>query len=271
MSSLEFSPLPNPNGLGGAPAPSGVGPATGRRSRTFWIMMSLLLLLGLCAAGGGVAGLVAAANRHPSQAQITTAGQRELAVMWQQLSAGQIFPASVSYSSTLGAQTAATLVGIAPQAPCDSAVDAKAAAVLNAAGCVTVLRATYADASQTALATIGIAVMRSPVGAGTALRALGAGGGGGGLLPVSFPGTIASAFTSKARETYTAQSTAGPYVFLYAAGYADGRSTKLSGSPTAFGYLAESVTTDLGNGLANALATTFQAPANPCTNKNIRC
>jgi hypothetical protein len=268
MSSLEFSPPANPNGLGAAP--SGTGPAAGRRPRTFWIMMSLLLLLGLCAAGGGAAGLIVAAGRHPSQAQVTAAGQRELGVMWERLSAGQIFPASVGYASTLGAETKATLVGIAPQAPCDSAVDAKAAAVLNAAGCVTVLRATYADASQTALATIGIAVMRTPGGTGVVLHTLAAGDDGG-LLPVSFPGTVASAFTTTARETYTVQGAAGPYVFLYAAGYADGRSTTLHASPTAFGYLGESVTTDLGNGLANALNTTFQPPANPCKDKNITC
>jgi hypothetical protein len=135
---------------------------------------------------------------------------------------------------------------------------------------VTLLRATYADASQTALATIGIVVLRSPSGTGTVLHGLGAGGNGG-LLPVSFPGTVASAFTGSARETYGVQGSAGPYVFLYAAGYADGRSTTLHPSPTSFGYLGEFVTTDLGNGLANALATTFQAPANPCEDKDIRC
>jgi len=232
--------------------------------------MSALLVLGLCAAGGGAAGLIAARDRHPSQAQINAAGQRELAVLWQRLSAGQIFPASVTYMSTLGAQTTATLVGIAPRAPCGSAVDAKAAPVLTAAGCVTVLRATYADPSQTALATIGIAVMRSPDAAGTALRTLAAAGAGG-LLPVSFPGTVASAFTSSARETYTAQGSAGPYVFLYAVGYADGRSTTLDASPTGAASLGESVTTDLGNDLAIALSSTFQAPANPCKDKNIAC
>jgi hypothetical protein len=110
-------------------------------------MTGLCLLVGLCAAGGSAVGFLATADRHPSKAQLTAAGQRELAVMWQWLSAGQIFPASVRYVTTLGSQTKATLVGIAPRAPCDSAVDAKAAAVLNAAGCVTVLRATYADAS----------------------------------------------------------------------------------------------------------------------------
>ena len=103
------------------------------------------------------------ASRHPTRAQINAAGQREFAVLWQRLPAGRIFPASVGYVNSLGADTTATLVGIAPQARCAAAVDARAAAVL-AAGCLTVLRATYTDASRTALATIGIAVMRSADG-----------------------------------------------------------------------------------------------------------
>jgi hypothetical protein len=251
-------------------AAPGTEAAVGRRHRTFWIMMSLTLLLGLCAAGAGGAGLYAIAHRHPSQAQIAAAGQREFAVTWQRLRAGQIFPASVKYLTTLGAETNATLVGIAPQAPCASAVDAKAAAVLAAAGCQTVLRATYSDASQTALATIGIAVMRTPADASAALRTLAAGGHGG-LLPLGFPGTVASAFTASARETYAAATVSGPYLYLYAAGYADGRSTTLHASPTDFGYLGETVTTDLANGLVDGLINTFQAPAKPCEDKNIRC
>jgi hypothetical protein len=232
-------------------------------------MTGLCLLAGLCAAAGSAVGFLATADRHPSQAQLSAAGQHELATMWQRLSAGQMFPASVSYGTTLGAETKATLMGIAPQAPCDSAVDAKAAAVLNAAGCVTVLRATYADASQTALATIGIVVLRSPPGAGLPLYTLAAGSGDGGLVPVSFPGTVASAFTEDARETYGAQTGSGPYVFLYAVGYSDGRSTTLE--PIASGNLGESVTTDLASGLMSALTKTFQAPANPCADTSVRC
>jgi len=229
----------------------------------------LIFIIGLGAAGGGAAGLVAMATRHPTQAQISAAGQREFAVLWQQLPAGKIFPASVGYVNSLGADTTATLVGIAPQAPCAAAVDAKAATVLAAAGCLTVLRATYTDASRTALATVGIAVMRSTHGADTMLRTLAAGGRGG-LLPVSFPGTVASLFTGKARETATAQATAGPYLFLYAAGYADGRSTRL-GPPIGAAYLGETVTTDLGAELVANLATAFQRPANPCSDRNVRC
>jgi len=246
----------------------GLEGAAGRRPRTFGIIIVLIFITGLGAAGGGAALLVAMASRHPTQAQISAAGQREFTILWHRLPAGKIFPASVGYVNSLGAETTATLVGIAPQAPCAAAVDARAAAVL-AAGCLTVLRATYTDASRTALATIGIAVMRSADGADAVLQTLAAGGHGG-LLPVSFPGTVASLFTGKARETATAQSAAGPYLFLYAAGYADGRATGL-GPRTGAAYLDETVTTDLGAELVADLSATFQRPANPCSDRNVRC
>ena len=239
-----------------------------RRHLSFGMMIGLILLAGLSAAGAGAAGLAAVAGRHPSEAQVTAAGQRELAVLWQRLPTGRIFPSSVTYLSTLGFETKATLVGIAPQAPCRAAVDARAAAVLDAAGCVTVLRATYADASRTMLATVGIAVLRGAGGADAVLRALAAGHGG--LLPVSFPGTVASRFTGRARESASAQSAAGPYVFLYAAGYADGRATALG--PNAYAdYEGETVTTDLAAGVVAGVIAAFHAPASPCADRNIRC
>jgi hypothetical protein len=238
-----------------------------RRHLPFGKMIGLVLAAGLAAAGAGAAGLTAVAGRHPSEAQVTAAGQRELAVLWQRLPAGRIFPPSVTYLSTLGFETKATLVGIAPQAPCRAAVDARAAAALAAAGCVTVLRATYADASRTALATVGIAVLRA-AGADTVLRALAAGRGG--LLPVSFPGTVASRFTGRARETASAQSAVGRYVFLYAAGYADGRATAL-GPNAAADYEGETATTDLATGVVARVIAAFHAPASPCADRNIRC
>jgi len=266
MSGLQFSPaqLPNP----GPATPGRAGSRRGKRSAAFWLMIGLLVLLALGAAGGGAAGFVIAAHRHPTQAQIAEAGQREQAVLWERLSAGQIFPASVSYPNTLGADTKATLVGIAPQAPCRSAVDAKAAPVLAVAGCLIMLRATYADASGTALATFGIAVMRSPAAAASAMGKLRVSGGG--LLPLSFRGTVANAFTGKARETYGVQDFVGPYLFLYASGYADGRATRLSAQDVDQ-HLGETVTADLGVNVVSSLVHTFQAPPNPCEDKNIRC
>ena len=86
----------------------------------------------------------------------------------------------------------------------------------------------------------------------------------------SRPRSVASLFTGRARETATAQAAAGPYLFLYAAGYADGRSTRL-GTRIGASYLDETVTTDLGGELVADLAAPFQQPANPCSDRNIRC
>jgi hypothetical protein len=236
------------------------------------IALTLLIVLGLAAIGGGASGLVVIHDRKPTPAQVTAAGQRALAQQWRWLTAGKIFPATVSYDSNLGFQMTAVLVGIAPQAPCATAFDKAAARVLDAAGCVTVLRATYADQSGTALATVGIAVMR---GTGAADSAFGkvVRGNLGGLLPVSFPGTIASWFTRGARETDGVQETSSPYLVFYAAGYADGRSTT-SGAPLASGgntSTGETVTGDLANSLTDALVTTFTVPANPCADREVRC
>lgn len=241
----------------------------GKSHRRFWTMTGLCLLAGVCAAAGSAVGFLLTATRHPNNAQIAAVAQREQAVLWERLSAGQIFPSSVSYSG-VGADETATRVGIAPEAPCASTVDAAAAAALKAAGCVTVLRATYADSSRTALATIGIAVLRSPGAARTALRTL-AIGADGGLLPLSFPGTVADVFTVRARETYTAQTATGPYVFLYAAGYSDGRSTTLEPALLPSHNVGETETINLANGLMSALTSTFKVPANPCADKDVRC
>ena len=250
-------------------SPRGDELAEERRNRPFGIVIGMILLAGVCAASAGAAGLIAVSGQYPSQAQAAAAGQRELAVLWRRLAAGQIFPSSVGYLSTLGFETKATLVGIAPRSPCASAADARAALALQAAGCVTVLRATYADASGTALATVGIAVLRDPASAATVLRTLAASGHGG-LLPVAFPGTVASLFAGRARETASARTAAGPYVFLYAAGYADGRPAKLG--PNAYAnYEGETVTTDLGTGVVTGVLAAFRAPANPCADRNIQC
>ena len=76
---------PASSGRPGGPAMSAVTATAGRRPLPFWIMIGLILLLGLGAAVGGAGGVVATATRHPSQAQISAAGQREFAVQWQRL------------------------------------------------------------------------------------------------------------------------------------------------------------------------------------------
>jgi hypothetical protein len=135
-------------------------------------------------------------------------------------------------------------------------------------GLILLLGLSAAAASQTAVATIGIAVLRSP---GDAVRAQSTFvAGRDGLLALGFPGTVASLFTGSARETYAAKITAGRYLFLYAAGYTDGRQTTLQVNSDG-GYTGETVTTDLGNGVVSQLSAEFQAPARPCADTNVRC
>ena len=248
--------VPSPAGSAGEP----VRPPR-RKARLIGIIA--LIVVGLAAIGGGAGGLVWAHLRKPTPAQVDAAGQQEYMQQWRWLTAGQIFPAKVSYTGAAGDQANATLVGIVPQAPCAAAFDASVARVLDAAGCVTVLRATYADASDTALVTIGVVVMPSTAVADSVSGKLELDQSHG-LLPVSFPGTIAGKFTPKARETVGDRDTAGRYLVFYAGGYADGRKTAADTND-------EEVTFGMPSGLALSLVDTFSAPADPCADREVRC
>jgi hypothetical protein len=230
------------------------------------LAIGLLAVVGLCAIGGGITGLVAEHDRKPTAAQVTAATQLYFAREWRTMTAGQIFPATVSYISTLGPLENATRVGIAPAAPCARAFDPGVARALDQAGCVTVLRATYTDPSSTAVTSVGLVVMRTPA---AATRAFGATSTGklGALLPASFPGTIAARFTAVAREMSSEEKVGGPYLLFVTAGYADGRAAR----PDVDGGYGETVTTDLSTGLSNAVTNTFAAPADSCANRDIKC
>jgi hypothetical protein len=259
---------PQPSGGPIAGAPPAGGPAAGppakpprRWARRIGIIA--LIVVGLAAVGGGAGGLVWAHIRKPTPAQVKAAGQRAYAQQWRTLTAGQIFPATISYTSIAGDQRNATLVGIVPQAPCGGAFDASVARVLKTAGCVTVLRATYADASHTALVTVGVAVLPSTAVADSVSAKLELDQFHG-LLPVSFPGTIASKFTLRARETLGEQDTAGRYLVFYAGGYADGRKTAADTNDG-------EITFGMPGDLVNSLIDTFSAPTNPCADREVRC
>ena len=226
------------------------------------LVLAILLILGLAAAGGGGYGLYAQLTRHATAAEARAAGQREVATRWLRMSAGQIFPRTVSYLSTAsGGHWSARLVGIAPQAPCAAATDPAAGTALMRSGCDTVLRATYADASGTLIATVGIAVMPSAARAGAAFSVIQEGVGQG-VLAVPFPGTVADLFGNAQRAVF-GQQDQGPYILFDSVGFADGRVTHVADSDSAL--------RDLGDGIVHAVAGIFVAPGNPCREKDIRC
>jgi hypothetical protein len=211
---------------------------------------------------GGALGLHAELARHATAAEAAAAGRQELASRWLRLTAGQIFPRTVSYSSSAtGQRWPARLIGIAPRASCAAATDPKVAAVLTRSRCRAVLRATYADASGTLVATVGIAVMPSEAAASAATEAIPIQPDAG-VRAVSFPGTVADLFRDAQRAAF-AQQEQGPYALFYAVGFADGRVTRAGTGDPALG--------DLGSGIVHSLAAAFSPAGNACQEKDIRC
>ena len=115
--------------------------------------------------------------------------------------------------------------------------------------------------SGTLVTTVGIAVMPEAAAAASAQNAVSPGLDGG-VRAVTFPGTVSGLFGNPQRALFGLLDQ-GPYVFLYAVGFADGRVTHLGAS--------DPVLADLGEGVSNALANIFTTAGNPCREMDIRC
>ena len=169
--------------------------------------------------------------REPTRAELSQAGATGVAQRWEREPAGQIFPASIGYTSGLQTSETASRVGIAPGAACAAALDATLASQARRDGCVAALRADYTDQLRGAVYTLGVLAFGTAAGASdfyykvplasypaTGLRAL------------ALPGTPAALFGDAGRQAEVARL-AGPYVVLAVAGYADGRPASPADEP----------------------------------------
>jgi hypothetical protein len=223
----------------------------------------------------GMAGLAAAAAGVSAQLlprKFTAAQQQQImnwetARRWRALPAGKIFPASITYqvpALTLNAtgQLALTAhrVGIARQLSCAVASDAAASRVLSAGHCAALLRATYADDTDSMLVTVGVAVMPSAGAARSAAGKLSANHQAT-VRALAFRGTLAASFSDRNRQLSSATS-AGPYVIMSTAGYANGMPSVSVASDT----YADQEMTSVANGVADAVGTPLgvQPPAPTC-------
>jgi type VII secretion-associated serine protease mycosin len=167
--------------------------------------------------------------REPTTAELSAAAADGVAQRWEREPAGQLFPASITYTTSLNATETASRVGIAPGDACAAAVDVTLASRVQADGCVAALRADYTDQLRGAVYTLGVLAFGSTARASdfydnlppaqypaTGLRAL------------AMPGTPAALFGEAARQLAIARL-AGPYVVLAVAGYADGRPASTDG------------------------------------------
>jgi len=202
----------------------------------------------------------------------------EIAGRWQQLTAGRIFPASVGYQLSAAVlqdvsplNLTARRVAIAPQSGCGSGVTTSAAAkVLRRYGCKAILRATYVDATRSYVMTVGVAVLPSAAAAAQASQGLSQGRLttadqstpdqpaadqlAAGILVVRYHGTAAAMYDYSRQLSVSFRD--GPYLVMYAAGYADSRPRVRVASD----HYAYAEMTSLAQGVAQSVAATLAAP-----------
>lgn len=228
-------------------------------------MASALTLL--CAIVAGVASSAAATEltRGPTQAELDRAALDEVARRWQVWPAGRVFPETVPYAAEQGGEEKARRVGISPETRCDGAVDARLREALRRAGCLGVLRATYIDALQGIVVTVGVAAFADELGATRAKAALPGGGRPSpGLRALAFRGTVTDRFVSAGRQAGLVRQ-AGPYVVMATAGQTDGRPARAVGEqrPTLFAFTGD---------IADRILADLSMPARPdCVSTEWRC
>jgi len=253
------------------------GAPAGRGRRAAAVIALILGLAGFAVSAVGVA--IQLLPRHFSAEEQSQIKAWEVMRRWQTTPAGKIFPASVPYQlpapvlhdvSPLDLE--ALRISIAPQeADCAKAVTSAAAgAALRKNGCEAVLRATYVDATRSYVMTVGVAVLPNAAAATsansglapprlTAARAASAPGGlPAGVQVVRFRGAEAGVYDY--HRQISKSFTAGPYLIMYAAGYADSRPrVPVKDDPYSDGEM-----TYMAQGVAQSVAHTLAAaPAPP--------
>ncbi|WP_433497880.1 hypothetical protein ACQP1K_23640 [Sphaerimonospora sp. CA-214678] len=236
--------------------------------RRTWPALAIASALTLiCAIVAAVAANAALAEltRGPSPEEVRQATAAEVARRWERWPVGRIFPATLTYNSEQGGVERARRVGVSSRYGCRTATDTRLHKALRAAGCRAVLRATYLDALQGVVVTVGVAAFPDARSAAAAEHAFPRGGGPvPGLRALAFPGTVTDRFSQAGRQAATVRQ-AGPYLVMTTAGQVDGRPARAVGRqrPGVFSFT---------DALAGQIASTLTAPAAPdCAAEEWRC
>jgi hypothetical protein len=182
--------------------------------------------------------------RGPSKAEFTAAAAAGVAQRWEQLTLGQIFPASVGYTSAQQTRETAVRLGIGAGDSCDEALDDTLAGAARHLGCVAAIRASYADALGGTVYTVGVVLFPDSSAAHEFAKQVPRGADPAtGLHALTLPRTAAALFKDPARQVSAVRVT-GPYVVLAVAGYADGRTAGPAAAeprPSVFGPATSSI------------------------------
>ncbi|MEU2286870.1 hypothetical protein ABZ614_33940 [Streptomyces sp. NPDC013178] len=259
-----------PEGFGEAPRTS--------RLRGQAVAAGACVVLGLGLIGGAVTGswLAGDAAEAGEKGTYATAGG-----LWHNVPVDQLFPPTVDGQGAGpgGADRTWTRIAVAPDSGCAGAFDPLLLKALSPVGCTRLLRATYTDATQSYVTTVGLLFTKADA---AAMRALDTRFEKEGLArrtdllprPYAAKDTVAAAFGDKQRASWTISVLTDAPVVVYAvSGWADGRTVATpepAAQATAAGATTALAQAGLGNeakGLADrverALRKTAVSPSEP--------
>lgn len=196
-------------------------------ARTAGALVCVVLGLGLI--GGAVTGswLTGDSSADPA----SNAGYAPLRTLWHSTPVDTFFPPTLTGvgAGPGGADRSWNRVAVAPDSGCADALDPLLLKTLRTVGCERVLRATYTDATNTSVITVGMVFTSAEPAAMKALAARFTDEKlteRGDLMPRTYPvkGTIAADFGSAQRASWTVKVLDQAPVVIYAvSGFADGR------------------------------------------------
>ncbi|MFE1238381.1 hypothetical protein [Streptomyces tendae] len=209
-----YDGLARPRPLGGRPRPQAVA--------------AVCLVLGVGLLTGAVTGswLAGDSGDEGARSAYTEAGD-----LWHSVPVDQLFPPTLlgKGAGPGGADRTWTRVAVAPDGDCAGAFDRLLARALDPVGCSRLLRATYTDATQSHVTTVGLLFTKADAAAMTALADRFEKQGLGRRedlmpLPYAAKGTVAEGFGAPQRASWTVSVLTDAPVVVYAvSGWADGR------------------------------------------------
>jgi hypothetical protein len=185
-------------------------------------------VLGAGLVSGAVAGswLAGDSARDGARGAFAAAGD-----LWHSVPVDRLFPPTVQGrgAGPGGADRTWTRIAVAPDSGCAGAFDPLLRKVLDPAGCARLLRATYTDATQSHVTTVGLLFTKADTAAMTSLARRFEREGlerRGDLMPLPYAakGTVAAGFGPSQRASWTVSVLTDAPVVVYAvSGWADGR------------------------------------------------
>ncbi|WP_344053139.1 hypothetical protein [Streptomyces thermoalcalitolerans] len=241
---------------------------------------AVCVVLGLGLIGGAVAG-----SRLTGEPAGTggTSGFAAAGTLWHSVPVDQLFPPTVEGrgAGPGGADRTWTRIAVAPDSGCEGAFDPPLRKVLAPVGCARLLRATYTDATQSYVTTVGLLFTEADA---PAMRSLALRFKNERLArrtdlmprPYAAKGTAAEAFGDKQRASWTISVLTEAPVIVYAvSGWADGRTVdapqpaaeaREAGATTApaqagLGHEAQGLADRIGRGLRRTVKSATEKPS----------